>query len=51
MYDQWARKNGYLLEEVQIDNKASSSAKKKIMTECLWMNYAERDRIESVKPS
>ena len=51
LYDDWSKRNGLILEEIQIDNKASSGPTKRIMTECLWMNYAEHDRMNSVNPS
>lgn len=39
MYDVWAERNGFSVEEIQIDNKASGANKKRTMTECVWRNF------------
>lgn len=39
LYRDFAERNGWRVETVEIDNKASGSAKKEKKIECLWMNY------------
>lgn len=39
LYDDFARGAGWNRVEKVIDNKAASGEKKRLMTECLWMNY------------
>ncbi len=39
LYDNWAEAYGFNRVDIEIDNKASSSATKPIKTESLWMNY------------
>lgn len=40
LYLDFATRNGWKCEAIEIDNKASGKAKKDIKTECLWRNFS-----------
>jgi DNA adenine methylase len=39
LYDDAAARHGWHCHEIEIDNKAGAGASKRMMTECVWMNY------------
>jgi DNA adenine methylase len=39
LYDGFAREHGWRCHEYRLDNKAAAGPDKRIMTECVWMNY------------
>jgi DNA adenine methylase len=50
LYEQHASDNGWYVETIAIDNKASSGRVKPQQVECLWMNYTPHELVGQIRP-